>query len=158
MSDRDVTKRDLAMLLLILLLGGLFRFYNLNWDQGYMYNPDEMNLAMAVSRVRIPGQGDPGFYAYNGLPIYLYKLAGQLLAMITGEEAWAISLDRIALIGRFIAALVSSVSVCLVFSLGKLYLGRLGGLLAAAFCAWSVGLIQTSHFGTTESLLVFFCC
>jgi 4-amino-4-deoxy-L-arabinose transferase-like glycosyltransferase len=149
------TKTHSFLLLIILLIGGVCRFYNLNWDDGYNYHPDEMNITAAVSRIAIPGQMDPGFFAYNGFPIYLYRAAAQILAKITGDPSWTGEWSKIALIGRFLSALFSTLSIYLIYWIGKKTINEKAALLAAYLTAVTVGFIQTAHYGVTESLLLF---
>jgi YYY domain-containing protein len=89
--------------IVILILGGAFRFYNLNWDSGYQLHPDERWIYMVLSGANgnpplswppslsqffktascnnVPNCGssplDPHFFAYGSLPFYL-------LAMLAG--------------------------------------------------------------------------
>jgi hypothetical protein len=149
-------KVHFSLVLLTILIGGIGRFYNLNWDDGYNYHPDEMNITIAVSRVAIPDQMDPGFFAYNGFPIYLYKAIAQTLSKITGDASWEEEWSKLTFIGRFLSALFSTLSIYLVYWLGKKTINENAALLAAYLTAVTVGLIQTAHYGITESLLLFF--
>jgi len=166
------------LLVLIILVGGFFRFYNLNWDEGQFYHPDERNIALGVSRLKFPDQLDPGFYAYNGFPMYLYKGIGSILSFKGRTESfttllaslftpgkptfqqrdisWTEDWGKINLIGRFVSALAATVSIYLIYLLGVMLIGKWGGLLSASLFAFSPGLIQQAHFGVTESLLIFF--
>lgn len=168
----------LFLLVLIILIGGFFRFYNLNWDEGQMYHPDERNIALAVSKIEFPNQLNPGFFAYNSFSIYLYKgvasflslrakdssLTASLMNILTGKNvpkekrdfSWAKDWSKINLIGRFISALAATLSIYLIYLLGLMIIGKGGGLVAAGLFAFSPGLIQQAHFGVTESLLIFF--
>ena len=143
------------VLLIILLAGGICRFYNLSWDDGYNYHPDEMNITAAVSRIAIPHQLDPDFFAYNGFPLYLYRATAQLASAVTGDPSWTGSWSRIALIGRLLSALFSTLSIYLVYRIGKKAISETGALLAGFLTAVSVGLLQAAHYGVTESLLLF---
>ena len=140
----------------IVLIGGICRFYNLNWDDGYNYHPDEMNITAAVSRIVIPSQMDPGFFAYNGLPIYLYRATAEVLSRVTSDTSWIREWSKITLIGRFISAFLSTLSIYLIYWIGKNVINENAALLAAYFTAVTVGLIQTAHYGVTESMLLFF--
>ncbi|MEK7587682.1 MAG: hypothetical protein AAB457_02600, partial [Patescibacteria group bacterium] len=40
-----------AIIILILLIGALLRFTNLNWDSYQAFHPDERNIAWAVTRI-----------------------------------------------------------------------------------------------------------
>jgi 4-amino-4-deoxy-L-arabinose transferase-like glycosyltransferase len=143
------------LLFLILLMGVTCRFYNLNWDDGYNYHPDEMNITAVVSRITIPHQLDPGFFAYNGFPFYLYRAAAQLAATVTHDHAWTEAWARITLVGRFLSALFSTLSIYLIYRIGKKTITETAALLAAFLTAVAVGLIQAAHYGVTESLLLF---
>ncbi len=143
------------LLLAIVLFGGLLRFYNLNWDQGHFFHPDERNIAVAVSKIRFFHQLNPHFFAYGGFPIYLYRATGEVLSELANDPAWVSDWALINLSGRGVSAFVSSISILLIFLLGKKVFGKMIGLLAAFFTAFCVSLIQTAHFGVTESLLCF---
>ncbi len=114
------------------------RFINLDWDQGWGFHPDENNLWGASRRVELFSKLDPGFYAYGGLPIYLYSLLSNKV------EARAVSAGAQILI------------VILLFVIGKRLAGWNGGFFAAAMGVLSAGLIQAGHFLTVESLLGLF--
>jgi hypothetical protein len=144
------------LLITIFLVGGFLRFYNLNWDQGYSFHPDERNIANAVSQIHFFNQLNPKFFAYGSLPIYLYRLTGDFLTIITHNQAWTNDWGFINLIGRFFSALFSTLTLILVFLLAKKGgLNQWISLVAAFFTAFSPSLIQTAHFGVTESMLVF---
>jgi len=143
------------ILILSLLIGAFFRFYNLNWDQGHFFHPDERNIAAAVSRVSFFDQLNPRFFAYGGFPIYLYRALGEVISIITANPAWVSNWGLINLIGRGVSATASSLSILVVFLLGKKVFSKRAGVLAAFFSAFCVFLIQTAHYGVTESLLCF---
>lgn len=143
-------------ILFAVLLGGFFRFYNLDWDRGQMFHPDERNVAAAVSRLRFFSQLNPHFFAYGSLPIYLYRAVGDFLVWLEKNQEWVYHWGHIDLIGRFFSALFSTLTIFLVYRLGKKVFAPGVGLLAAFFCALAVGLIQTAHYAVTESYLAFF--
>ncbi|MDP3888672.1 MAG: glycosyltransferase family 39 protein [bacterium] len=139
----------------IIMVGGFSRFYNLNWDQGHFFHPDERNIAMAVSNIRFFDQLNPHFFAYGSFPIYLYRAVCDLLFNLTGDIKWINEWPNINLVGRFFSALFSTASIALIFLLGKKLVNKNFGLLAAFLMAFNASLIQTAHFGVTESMLVF---
>lgn len=143
------------LLIITLLLGGFFRFYNLNWDQGHFFHPDERNIAMAVSRIHLFDQLNPHFFAYGSFPIYLYRLIGETFTALTGNLSWVSDWADINLIGRSVSALLSTLTILLIFLLVKKLWNEKVGLLAAALTAFSPSFIQTAHFAVTESMLVF---
>lgn len=143
------------LLFFIVLIGVFFRFYNLNWDGGYSFHPDERNIAAAVSRIRFFDQLNPRFFAYGSLPIYLYRAIGELLAAITKNSDWVYNWGKINLIGRSLSAFLSSCSIFLVFAVSKKIWNDKVGVLASFLFAFSPSLIQTAHFSVTETMLVF---
>jgi len=144
-----------SALLLIVLLGGFLRFYNLNWDEGHFFHPDERNIASAVSRIHFFNQLDPKFFAYGSLPIYLYRVIGEGLRSITQNPKWVSSWGDINLIGRGVSAFLSTLTIVLVFFLAKKIWNEKIALLASFFTAFTPSLIQTAHYGVTESIIVF---
>lgn len=143
-------------LALIILIGGFFRLYRLNWDESYTFHPDERNIANAVIKVNIPDQLDPGFHAYNGFSIYMIRGIAQILVWITGNSDWVNNWGNVNMIGRTISAIASTASIYLIYVLVRKLLGKNAALFATFISAFTVGLIQYSHYGVTESLLVFF--
>jgi len=140
---------------IIILLGAFFRFYNLNWDQGYFFHPDERNIANAVSRIRFFSQLNPQFFAYGSLPIYLYRFTGDFLVALTKNQNWVLEWPKINLIGRSFSALFSTISLIFVFLLSKRLFNKKIAFLAVFFTAFCPSLIQMAHFSVTESMLVF---
>lgn len=145
-----------VMIFLIILSGVILRFHNSNWDNGLLFHPDELNIGIAVSKIKLFTNLDPEFYAYNGLTIYLYKALGHVAAFFTDNPAWHTDLSKILLIGRHVSAIVSSISSGLIYILARRFFDAQTAFFALALSAFNAGLIQCAHFAVTESLLVFF--
>ena len=143
------------MLALITAIGATLRFYNLNWDQFHYFHPDERNIAMAVSKIRFFSHLNPEFFAYGGLTVYLYRLASEVIALVSKNPVWISDWGYINITGRFISALFSTLTIPAVFFLGKKLKNTEVGLLAALFFAFTAYSIQAAHFSTTESFLAF---
>ena len=149
-------KKLFFLILTVIILAGIFlRFYNLNWDQGNFFHPDERNIANAVTRIVFFEQLNPQFFAYGSLPIYLYRATGDFLTLVTKNPDWTSQWPLINLIGRFYSALFASLSLILIFLLAKKIFNKKVGFLAVFIAAFSPSLIQTAHFGVTESMMVF---
>lgn len=144
-----------CLLFTVCCFGAFFRFYNLNWDQGHFFHPDERNIAAAVSQIHFFGQLDPKFFAYGSFPIYLIRSAGDSIGFLTNNSRWVYDWERINLISRGISALLSSLTIILVFLVGQKIWEKKVGLIASFLTAFTVSLIQTAHYGVTESMLVF---
>jgi len=141
----------LCLLLFTLLLGAFFRFYNLNWDHSFFFQPDETNnIAIPAAHLEFPFK--PEEFTYGSLTIYFYRAVASSVAFLTQNKIW-LEASNINIIGRFISATFSTLLILLTYLLGKKLGTKTTGLLAAFFLSVNVGLIQAAHFGTTETIL-----
>lgn len=143
------------LLFFITLLGGFFRFYNLNWDQGHYLHPDErlygnasnISFPKSLSEFLSPNSPlNPHMFYYGSFPLYLYKLVNVFILPF-------LSFD---LTGRIFSAFFSIISIVIIYRIGKNLIGEKAGIFSAIIFAFSAGSIQHAHFDTTESVLVFF--
>ena len=154
----------------ILVLGASIRLTGVDWDRGSHLHPDERYLSIVADNIDWPSSfggyfdveqsplspynTEPGrSYVYGFLPL----VATKGVAALTGRDDYA----ELNLVGRRLSALLDTVSIALVFLIGRLLLapfgrGRstIGALLAAALYSLSALAIQLSHFFTVESWLV----
>jgi hypothetical protein len=138
----------------LLVFGVITRFFKLNWGDNFAFHPDENNMASAVTTLSW-NDLNPHFFAYGQFPLYLAFITIQFLKLFY----FNITIDNFLLsilILRFWSALFSFISVILVYLIGSQFLNRLQTFLFTIFFIFLPGLIQLSHFGTTESLLI--CC
>src|SRR3990172_8407190 len=141
-------------LVTILLVAGALRFVGLNWDSQTHLHPDERFLTMVETGIRIPSSigeyfdtdrsplnphnAGFSFFVYGTLPVFFVRFLAESLGM-TGY-------DQIHVLGRAASAGFDLLSVFLVYLVGSRLYRRRVGLLAAAFAATSVLLIQHAHF------------
>lgn len=148
----------------ILFLAAFFRFYKLNWDQGYHLHPDERAIIMKVVDLHFPADNlssffspdstwNPHFFAYGSFPFYLLKFVGSGLGIFNPDFT---SYGLINIAGRLISALFDLATVLLLFYFGKKLHGTAVGYISAFFYAVSVLPIQLSHFYAVDTLLTFF--
>ncbi len=154
-----------ALLAATIVAGGALRLFNVDWDQGYLFHPDERMILMTIGGMSLPWPPDPAllltpasplnphFFAYGSLPLYLLKAAAHLLAQFQPALS---DFEHIRLIGRTLSGLFDTALIALVFLLGVRLYDRRTGLLAAVFVAFTVLHIQLSHFYTVDTLLTFF--
>jgi len=140
-------------ILILITIAGFFRFYNLNWDQGNYFHPDERNIANAVSQINFFSQLNPHFFAYGGFTIYLYRLAGDLLVAITKDVSWVTNWGNIDAVGRFFSALFSTVTIIPLYFLTKKISDKKTAFLTIILYTFTVSSIQTAHYAVTESLI-----
>ncbi len=150
-------------LVVILLVGGYFRFTGVNWDDHTHLHPDERHIWMVTISLSLPrslaqyfntaqsplnpyNQGSS--FIYGTLPLFLTKALGE-------ATGWGAP-DRIHLLGRVLAATSDLFTVVLMFLIGrKLYDERVG-LLGALLTAGLVIHIQQSHFYTVDGFVATF--
>ncbi len=185
--DSHVTHTKVSLaLIVILVIGGAFRFYNLNWDKGtYHIHPDERHTTMVITAIQWPRTLGEYFdtscsplnprnnnmvYFYGTFPLFFTKfVATQLDKAVSlyversrspGDE-WQpgtslTSYDRIHLVGRGLSALFDLGSVLLLFFLGRRLFDERVGLIASFLLALAVLNIQGSHYFAVDTFLTFF--
>ena len=141
------------LIFFLIIVASIFRFYNLNWDLGNFFHPDERNIDNAVARIIFFSQLNPQFFAYGGFSIYLYRAAADLTAFITHNSSWTSDWGLLNVIGRFFSALFSTITILPIYFLAKKLSNKKIALLAIALYTFTVTSIQTAHFGVTESLI-----
>ena len=149
------TRHNLALLLLMVIAGTL-RGYNLNWDHGLLFHPDEANVIHATNRLSIPNKLDPDFFAYNGFLLYLFRIASDVVGLFHSADDWERDPANVVCVSRAISAMISTMSVALIYLVGSRIASHLVGFWSALFLTFHVGSIQTAHFAVTENLMVFF--
>ena len=143
-------------LLIILFLAVLLRFGGLNWCLPHTPHPDEWNMAAAVTRLNWENKLNPQFFAYGQFPLYLTYFSARIYNFIPWINIKEIDIQEAVFFLRFWAATAGVGTVYLVYLISKRILTTHYSLLASILAAFTPGLIQIAHFGTTESLLSFF--
>jgi YYY domain-containing protein len=154
----------LVALLVILLVAGAFRFYNVNWDEGtYHIHPDERHTTMVVTAIQWPSSLGEYFdtshsplnprnantvFFYGTLPLFLTKAVATVLDR-TGY-------DQVHLVGRVVSALFDLASVLLLFFMARRLFDWRVGLVASFLLALAALNIQGSHYFAVDTFLTFF--
>ncbi len=112
------------------------------------WNPDEPRYAEVAREMVVLGQylvphlnGEP----YSDKPPLFFWLAALFWHLGAGVNS-----------GRLVAVLANLATVALVYHIGRRYLGRQGGLLAAAVSATCALFLHIGKFGVLDPLLTFF--
>lgn len=166
-------RRDAAAIAALLLVALLLRVYQVNWDQGHLYHPDERFILMSAAAIHLtlPFSIDqlvgpnPTLiprdysYSYGTFALYLVRLVAAVLVGLSQVFPFLHVFDNLGdlgnlrLVGRPLSALFDTASVYLVYRLGRELYGRRVGFLAAGLLAFSVIDIQLSHFYATDTIL-----
>ncbi len=166
-----------AFLIVLIAIGILFRFGWVNWSQGANLHPDEYGLTNTLTQLSIPQS--LGEYFNTRIsplsPYNKYDLNGQkskdgpdnrmrwgqwpiTIIRVMGEITGNTGYNEIRLMGRSLSALADSLSLLLIYLIGKRLYSHRVGLLAAALSGLAVMQIQQSHFMTVDNFAVFFTC
>ncbi len=151
---------DLILLALLVGLSLFFRLWGLDWDDGGLYHPDERAILLRVGEMTFPFRDlgslfsvesawNPGWFPYGSLPLYLLKAAGYLAPPVFENPP----LIELAQAGRVVSALLDTLTVVLVYLIGRRLFGRWEGLLAATMIGLAVLHIQQAHFFVSDLML-----
>jgi hypothetical protein len=151
----------------ILAVAAYFRWTGLVWDNGYLFHPDERQIALIVSGLKLPASVldffssdsslNPKFFAYGSLPIYLLRAVIPFAPPTNIVGPWSDDqLARWVLLGRWLSGLFDLGTIVLTYALGRRAYSARIGLFAAACVALTVLHIQLAHFYAVDTLLTFF--
>ena len=164
----------LHFLLFITLL--LTRFVGLDWGAPYAMHPDEWNIARSLQQLTcaLPSSAfdfqlwqeclNPHFYAYGQVTIYLGRLLVEMSRLYTGVIG-DVQLSEAILALRALSAAASTAAVLLGVQIARAFSNSAKQHEKARSMKWlpqvvfislifSPALIQSAHFGTTESMLL----
>ncbi len=166
-------RREALVVGALLLVGLALRVYQVDWDQGHLYHPDERFILMSTAAISLSWPPNlaqlltpqstlipPNFsYSYGTFSFYLLRLVAAILSWLGGlvpSFHWFDDLGdlgNLRLIGRPISALFDTATIYLIYRLGRLLYGRRVALLAAALVTFSVLDVQLSHFYATDTIM-----
>ncbi len=148
-------RKEILVLLVLVLIGAYLRFFGLNWGLPYYLNGDEAQLVAATARLQT--NWDPGFYHWGTLTLFMLGFFAKLASFFVNLSVKSLeNVTFIFTLARSISATLGVLTIPLIFLVGrKLYNERVG-LLAAALITFTVLLIQLSHFYMAEGSFVFF--
>lgn len=141
------------------------RLINLSWGMPYPFHPDERNMANAITQLSIKDNFNPHFFAYGQFPLYVGYTFIQIDHLLTGQLSQPVSFIEAVMSLRLISALSSIFNVFILIKIVELFIVKkkdtsqvppLIYYLSTVIIIFSPVLIQFAHFGTTESLLMFF--
>lgn len=153
---KKATSVYMIIFLFFIFIGTLLRFQNPRWDGEGNIHPDEALIVNRTLGIRFPNQLNPGFHDYNGLTVYMLRIAAECTARITNNSAFVTVPADMTRVARFLSAIFASISVFLVYLLGKSIVGKQGAMLSALLFAFLPLHIQLAHMYTTDTFLVFF--
>ena len=141
---------------LILLLALALRLWGVAFGLPYVIQPDEPSVELRVLHMWLAGDPNPHYYVYPSL----YYDVQALWALVVGHAVGLFQPDVLRhpylhlpvyyLAGRVLTALCGTITVYVVFLIGRTFSVRLG-LIAAFFLAVAAQHIQQSHYITVDA-------
>jgi 4-amino-4-deoxy-L-arabinose transferase-like glycosyltransferase len=161
-------RRTLWLLAAILASNFILSVLGIDWGLPYIWHTDE-KIDPAVHMIH-QHTLDPDYFINPHLHIYAMALVVKLAYLLNPGHTVMLSMHRIwplldpsnpgraiqymAMRGsRMLSAVFALGTILTVFSMGRRHFGESTGLLAAAFLAVTMGLVNLAHFATPESLL-----
>ncbi len=158
--------RNSPLIAIIVISLGL-RLWGSAFGLPYSYHVDESQYVSQAARMMADGTLRPSWF--NNPPFAKYVLVVEYSALyvvgrVVGEFDSAAEFARVLeadgsilyLLGRWSSAIVSSVTVVVVYLLTKRMSGRAAGLVAALLYAVAFHPVRDAHFATNDSWLVLF--
>lgn len=165
----SIYKFFLIFFILILLL--FSRLVGLNWGLPYPMHPDERNMAVSLQQLNCQFSKanfdlsffkecfNPHFFAYGQFPLYLGYLLAIFLKFFKNTLDLPISFEEATLALRFLSSFFSILSFFYILKIVKIIsekkISFFDFFSISLLIIFSPFFIQYSHFGTTESLLMF---
>ncbi len=144
----------------IVLIGGLLRFLGLGFGLPLQFHPDEHLYREAVSGFAESGTLEPRMYAYGGLayyPLHAALKTGYALERALRPDAAPESFaryvedeERVTRYQRGLSAALGTLTLLVVFLLGRALHSSFAGLLAAFLLAVVPLHVRDSHFGVMD--------
>lgn len=178
MKKNQKIKRLIYFVFLTILLSSLIltRIINIDWGLPLPLHPDERNMAIALQNLRcqpfelstnlnfnrfilwLKNCYNPHFYAYGQFPLYLSLLLLNFNHLITKPSHSTITYIEAVISLRIVSIFSNILNFYFLIKILKLFDSKKNwrfslNLLTFIFVPF---FIQYAHFGTTESLLMFF--
>jgi hypothetical protein len=164
-----------VLLLGVLILGGIFRFTGLAWDENHHLHPDERFLTSVANKLQPtynpltylrtsqsplnPYNVNEPFYVYGNFPMTATRLIAEWVQKACGNfeggcDYTYTAYDGVHLVGRALAGVMDLLTILFIFFIGRRLYSWPAGLIAALLYALAVMPIQQSHFFTMDTWAV----
>jgi len=159
----EISKRYILCLSLLFFFSLLIRLFGIDWDNGFLFHPDERAIFMHAydinfSSLKHPNELfsansslNPHWFNYGTLPIYILKIVKNFIDIFDN-----LSIYEMRIPARLISMLIDSSTVILITYLSRAKLGNLWSLCVGFIVSISVIHIQNSHFYTTDVFITNF--
>ena len=140
-----------VLLILVLIVATVFRFYGLDFGFPHYYHPDEVPKYLAIMRMVENGDLNPRYFLHPSLLLYSTYFMNNILNPVVLSGEWESTLIQA---GRVVSALAGIVSVFFVYKIGSRLYSKFTGLVAAMLLAVFPLHITSSRYVKEDALLV----
>jgi 4-amino-4-deoxy-L-arabinose transferase-like glycosyltransferase len=143
-------------------VGAALRFYGLAWGAPYFhFHIDEhivFTYAESLSRNTKEAAESAKFFMYSPVPMYILNGLTAAYNALVHRLDLTVPRDEVTymLLGRSISAALGTATIPLVYHVARHVSGRLAGVFAAFFLAFSVIHLRESHFFSLDVSMTFF--
>ena len=157
-SRRDVTHPAVPWLVLALtLLALLVNIWGIRKDLPYIPENDEKKFVQAAVRIAASGSPNPGWFGHPGSTvIYPAAAAYRVLHGANTQAAFDADFSRFYLIGRLITVIYATLSIPLIYLVGRKAFGVKAGLIGAWLCIFNPLILWHAQVVRTDSAAMFF--
>lgn len=154
-SERILVGRSLFVVLLGVVAGGaVLRLYGLDFGlPQFLFHPDEARKSAVVKGILETGDLNPNYFRHPSFLLYSTAFLAKLYEIVTGV---VVDLPAVPLFGRAVSALLGSLSVLLLYLLGRDLYGQRAALTAAALLAVAPLHVFCSRYMKEDVSLIFF--
>ena len=145
------------LVLALTLLALLVNVWGIKKDLPYIPENDEKKFAQAAVRMAASGSANPGWFGHPGSTV-IYPAAATY-RLLHGADAQALfdaDYSQFYLIGRLVAILYATLSIPLIYLLGRKAFGVKAGLIGAWLCIFNPLILWHTQIMRTDSAAMFF--
>lgn len=154
LSDPPISRRFFRFAFFaILALAISIRFYGINFGLPSNYHPDEVPKVNAIERMTQSGTLNPDYFLHPSFLLYSTYGMSNLFGILGVDMPVR---DRTFLAGRTVSFVAGSLSILLLYLIGKRLFSKPIGLLGALLLAVSPLHVTCSRYLKEDSLLTFF--
>ncbi|MCO6430953.1 MAG: glycosyltransferase family 39 protein, partial [Deltaproteobacteria bacterium] len=128
------------------------RLYEIGFGLPLNYHPDEVPKVNAVMRMYSSGTLNPEYFLHPSLLLYSTYAMNLLLQLFLPDTQFQ---DSLNLAGRMVSVISGTLSVYLVYLIGRTIFSNLSGILGAVFLAAAPLHVTCSRYLKEDALLVF---
>ncbi len=151
-----VLKAPEAIMFAIVIAGALLRAYGLEFGLPANYHPDEVPKFNAISNMINYGDLNPRYFLHPSLLLYSTYFADCLFRFIVQLTGLHVEWQQTLIFsGRLVSMTAGTLSIYLVYLIGKRLYSAWTGSAAAAFLAFSPLHVTCSRYVKEDALLVF---